>query len=84
MHRAGLAAALSGADRAWALQPPDLPWSLSDELASLTTATVSDTVVEIVAAVCAEARAGDDIVVMSNGGFGGIHKLLCDALAARD
>jgi UDP-N-acetylmuramate: L-alanyl-gamma-D-glutamyl-meso-diaminopimelate ligase len=84
VHRAGLAASLSAADRVWALQAPDLPWSLADELASLTTVTVNDAVTEIVTAVCAEARPGDDIVIMSNGGFGGIHKLLCEALAARD
>jgi len=30
-----------------------------------------------------EARPGDDIVIMSNGGFGGIHQKLLQALAAR-
>lgn len=34
----------------------------------------------IVAAVAAEARAGDLVVVMSNGGFGGIHQKLLGAL----
>jgi UDP-N-acetylmuramate: L-alanyl-gamma-D-glutamyl-meso-diaminopimelate ligase len=34
----------------------------------------------IVAAVAPEARAGDVILVMSNGGFGGIHQKLLDAL----
>jgi UDP-N-acetylmuramate: L-alanyl-gamma-D-glutamyl-meso-diaminopimelate ligase len=32
----------------------------------------------LVAAVTAEARAGDHVLVMSNGGFGGIHKRLLD------
>jgi UDP-N-acetylmuramate: L-alanyl-gamma-D-glutamyl-meso-diaminopimelate ligase len=35
----------------------------------------------IVAAVAAEARPGDLVVVMSNGGFGGIHRKLLEALA---
>jgi UDP-N-acetylmuramate: L-alanyl-gamma-D-glutamyl-meso-diaminopimelate ligase len=35
---------------------------------------------EIVAAVAAEAREGDLVVVMSNGGFGGIHDKLLAAL----
>jgi UDP-N-acetylmuramate: L-alanyl-gamma-D-glutamyl-meso-diaminopimelate ligase len=35
----------------------------------------------IVEAVVAEARDGDLIVVMSNGGFGGIHRKLIEALA---
>jgi UDP-N-acetylmuramate: L-alanyl-gamma-D-glutamyl-meso-diaminopimelate ligase len=34
----------------------------------------------IVAAVAAEARPGDLVVVMSNGGFGGIHGKLLQAL----
>ena len=37
----------------------------------------------IVDAVAVEARAGDLIVVMSNGGFGGIHGKLMNALQAR-
>ena len=35
----------------------------------------------LIAAVAAEARSGDHILVMSNGGFGGIHKRLLDRLA---
>ena len=35
----------------------------------------------IVEAVSAEARAGDLIVIMSNGGFGGIHGKLLKALS---
>ncbi|HUL73211.1 MAG TPA: UDP-N-acetylmuramate:L-alanyl-gamma-D-glutamyl-meso-diaminopimelate ligase [Vicinamibacterales bacterium] len=37
---------------------------------------------EIVAAIAAEARPGDLVVVMSNGGFGGIHDKLLTALSA--
>ena len=37
----------------------------------------------LVAAVAAEARAGDHVLVMSNGGFGGIHDKLLDRLSAR-
>ncbi|GAA5481056.1 UDP-N-acetylmuramate:L-alanyl-gamma-D-glutamyl-meso-diaminopimelate ligase [Haloferula sargassicola] len=38
------------------------------------------TVEEIVAAVSREAAAGDTVVVLSNGGFGGIHKRLLESL----
>ena len=34
----------------------------------------------LVAAVAAEARDGDQVLVMSNGGFGGIHQKLLEAL----
>ena len=37
----------------------------------------------IVALLAREARPGDVILAMSNGGFGGLHKKLLDALAAR-
>jgi UDP-N-acetylmuramate: L-alanyl-gamma-D-glutamyl-meso-diaminopimelate ligase len=36
----------------------------------------------IVRSVAAEARDGDLVIIMSNGGFGGIHKKLLDALAS--
>ncbi len=37
----------------------------------------------LINAVVAEARAGDHVLVMSNGGFGGIHEKLLDRLSAR-
>jgi UDP-N-acetylmuramate: L-alanyl-gamma-D-glutamyl-meso-diaminopimelate ligase len=37
----------------------------------------------LVSAIVAEARAGDHVLVMSNGGFGGIHDKLLDRLSAR-
>ena len=38
---------------------------------------------DIVATVAREKRNGDLVVIMSNGGFGGIHQKLVDALSAR-
>jgi len=35
---------------------------------------------QLVAAVAAEARAGDQVLVMSNGGFGGFHDKLLERL----
>lgn len=46
-------------------------------------ARVLDSVDEIVAMLVAECREGDDVVIMSNGGFGGIHQKLLQALAAK-
>jgi UDP-N-acetylmuramate: L-alanyl-gamma-D-glutamyl-meso-diaminopimelate ligase len=37
----------------------------------------------LIGAVAGEARAGDHVLVMSNGGFGGIHDKLLDRLSAR-
>jgi UDP-N-acetylmuramate: L-alanyl-gamma-D-glutamyl-meso-diaminopimelate ligase len=36
----------------------------------------------LVADVVAAARPGDHVLVMSNGGFGGVHQKLLDALGA--
>jgi UDP-N-acetylmuramate: L-alanyl-gamma-D-glutamyl-meso-diaminopimelate ligase len=46
-------------------------------------ARIASSIDTLVAALVAEASAGDDIVIMSNGGFGGIHQKLLQALAAR-
>jgi UDP-N-acetylmuramate: L-alanyl-gamma-D-glutamyl-meso-diaminopimelate ligase len=83
-HRDGLRASLQGADQVWALQPDGLPWSLEDELAELPAAGVYTNVASIVADLVQEVRPGDEIVIMSNGGFDGIHGLICEQLAARD
>jgi UDP-N-acetylmuramate: L-alanyl-gamma-D-glutamyl-meso-diaminopimelate ligase len=82
-HRAGLKDSLVGADYVWAFQPDDLPWRLENELAGLAAVAVTTDIREIVAGIVAEARSGDDVIIMSNGGFGGIHQLICDALARR-
>ena len=80
VHREQLQESLRPADQVWAYQSPDLPWSLGDTLAGLPSATVCDNIESIVAQVGAAAQSGDEIVIMSNGGFGGIHGRICEAL----
>jgi len=46
-------------------------------------ARCDDNLDRLVAAVSAESRPGDHVLVMSNGGFGGIHEKLLDRLSAR-
>jgi UDP-N-acetylmuramate: L-alanyl-gamma-D-glutamyl-meso-diaminopimelate ligase len=43
---------------------------------------VHDDLEALVEAIAGEARAGDHVLVMSNGGFGGIHDKLLRRLAA--
>jgi UDP-N-acetylmuramate: L-alanyl-gamma-D-glutamyl-meso-diaminopimelate ligase len=83
VHRAGLMKSLAAADKVWAYQPADLPWRLEDELAELPGAGVYSDISVIVSELEQEVRAGDDVVIMSNGGFGGIHQLICDRLIQR-
>ena len=83
VHRAAIAPALAQADRVWLYEPPDLGWNLDDVAQAATVPTaVLPSVDALVAAIVAEARAGDHIIVMSNGGFGGIHGKLLAALTA--
>jgi len=60
-----------------------LGWDAAQALAPLgERAQVFDGLDELVAAVVATARSGDHVLVMSNGGFGGVHDRLLAALAA--
>jgi UDP-N-acetylmuramate: L-alanyl-gamma-D-glutamyl-meso-diaminopimelate ligase len=85
VHRDTLGAALAGADRVFVLQPPDLGWDVRDAVAPLgARAQVASEVDALARAIAAEARAGDQVLVMSNGGFGGLHGKLLAALGAAD
>jgi UDP-N-acetylmuramate: L-alanyl-gamma-D-glutamyl-meso-diaminopimelate ligase len=76
----------------WALEEADLSfchsgglsWDATQALAPLgAQARVCPTIDELVRAVVAVARPGDHVLCMSNGGFGGVHGRLLDALSAR-
>ncbi len=84
VHRDALAASLAAADAVWLFQPPDLGWDLRAVGATLgAPLEVSADIDALVVSVSAVARPGDSLVVMSNGGFGGIHERLLAALADR-
>ena len=60
-----------------------LGWDAAEALAPLgDKAVVGDDLDQLVARIVAQARCGDQILVMSNGGFGGIHGKLLAALGA--
>ena len=76
----------------WALEEADLVfchsaglgWDAAEALAPVgEQAQVHDNVDALVAAVVAAARAGDHVLCMSNGGFGGVHGKLLAALKTR-
>jgi UDP-N-acetylmuramate: L-alanyl-gamma-D-glutamyl-meso-diaminopimelate ligase len=83
VHADRLADSLQLADQVMMFMPDDLTWDVESALASLgDRATLfSDTQSMIVMAV-EMAQPGDYILVMSNGGFEGIHQRLLDALRA--
>jgi len=84
VHRDQLAPALAAADRSWLLNSPDIGWDLAAAVAPLgDRARLAPGVDTLVAGIAAEARPGDHILVMSNGGFGGLHDKLLAALRGR-
>ena len=81
--KAQLPWALEEADLAFALQGP-WGWSVAEALAPMgRQGQVAESVPALVSAVAAAARAGDHVLVMSNGGFDGVHGKLLEALGAR-
>ena len=81
IHKQSLPASLAGADRVLVFSPPSLDWDAEAVFASLgEKATVFDTTAAIVDTLKNEARPGDQLLVMSNGGFEGIHQRILEAL----
>jgi UDP-N-acetylmuramate: L-alanyl-gamma-D-glutamyl-meso-diaminopimelate ligase len=79
--KAALPGSLAQADRVFCFAA-NLGWDAAEALAPLgERAHVHADLGALVADVAAQARAGDHVLVMSNGGFGGVHAKLLDALA---
>jgi UDP-N-acetylmuramate: L-alanyl-gamma-D-glutamyl-meso-diaminopimelate ligase len=80
-HRSQLAGSTVDADLVYWFQPPGMNWSLESVVKdSPVPAQLLRDIDELVQRVATEARPGDQIVVMSNGSFGGIHQKLLDQL----
>jgi UDP-N-acetylmuramate: L-alanyl-gamma-D-glutamyl-meso-diaminopimelate ligase len=78
-----LAGSLAGADRVF-VYTAGLGWDAPAALRPLgARASCHEELPALVAAIAAEARAGEHVLVMSNGGFGGIHDKLLAAIGAR-
>ena len=81
IHADSLPASLEKADQVLVFSPASLDWNADEVFAPMgDKATVYDSTQEIVDRVVAEARSGDTILVMSNGGFEEIHQRILDAL----
>jgi len=81
VHRDALARSLAEADRVYVLESRGLEWDPRSVLAPLgDKLTVEPDVNKIVADVLEHSRSGDQIVMMSNGSFDGLPRLLQQAL----
>jgi UDP-N-acetylmuramate: L-alanyl-gamma-D-glutamyl-meso-diaminopimelate ligase len=86
--KAQLPASLVDADLVFGYGAPAgkdaLGWNLAEALAPMgDKAQAFNDIDTLVKSVVAAARPGDQVLVMSNGGFGGVHQKLLDALSAR-
>jgi UDP-N-acetylmuramate: L-alanyl-gamma-D-glutamyl-meso-diaminopimelate ligase len=84
VHKDHLAASLAAADEVFLYEPPGLQWDLAQVARTLgDCARVSSSIEQIIAGVTELACPGDHVLIMSNGGFGGIHQRLLEALRER-
>jgi UDP-N-acetylmuramate: L-alanyl-gamma-D-glutamyl-meso-diaminopimelate ligase len=84
VHREQLAPALALADHSWFLKSADLGWDLPAAVRSLgTRVSFAESVEALVKGLADGSRPGDQLLVMSNGGFGGLHDKLLAELRAR-
>lgn len=84
-HKAQLAEATAMADQVYWYQPEGLDWSLDEVVAqSPVPARLETEICPLVNRLASELPRGAQVVIMSNGGFGGIHQKLLKALEQRE
>ncbi|MES0326757.1 MAG: UDP-N-acetylmuramate:L-alanyl-gamma-D-glutamyl-meso-diaminopimelate ligase [Gammaproteobacteria bacterium] len=81
VHQDSLSNSLQAADEIYLYQPEGMNWALHEVAEqSEKPAQVFDRVEKIIQKLCADAKDGDQIIIMSNGGFESIHTKLLTAL----
>jgi UDP-N-acetylmuramate: L-alanyl-gamma-D-glutamyl-meso-diaminopimelate ligase len=84
VHRDTLAAALTPADQILMYEPEGLSWDLQQSLRALgDKCRIFNDVGKIISALAEDTSAGDHVLIMSNGGFQGLHTKLLDQLRVR-
>ncbi len=85
VHAAALAPSLAKADAVYVYAPTELGWDAGGALAALGERVhVCAALEELEAILAAQLHAGDRVVVMSNGSFGGLHGRLLQAMQTRE
>ena len=80
-HRPHLAASAAIADQVIWYEPQGLTWGLKEAIGSTPNQRVLDSINAIIEHIKTYAKAGDAIIIMSNGDFENIHGRLLDALS---
>lgn len=80
VHQDTLAPSLMGADEVWLYTPADLGWDAKPVISALgARGRSSSSVASLATELAKSARPGDHVLIMSNGGFEGLHgKLLAE------
>lgn len=79
-HREHLAPSAAIADQVIWYEPASLSWGLAEAINGSENQLVLDSTDAIIDHLVCHAKSGDAIIIMSNGGFEGIHTRLVDAL----
>ncbi len=81
-HAKTLAASFKKADQVFLFQADNVDWDMAKHMAELgKRCRVFTDIESIVSLITEQHQTGDQIVIMSNGGFGSIHKKLIEALS---
>ena len=84
VHKDSLAASLALADQVYIFQGEQVQWSVEQLINDCQQPCIVDNnLTSFIDQISTQAQAGDTIVVMSNGAFGGIHQKLLTALQAK-
>ena len=84
-HKDTLAQSWSDADLVFLHEPGNLVWSMDELLAdSNVDASVYKDMDTLIKSILVHVKPGDHILVMSNGGFGGIHNQLLEKLETHE
>ena len=82
VHANTLASSFNDADQILIFQADNIGWNIAEHMGNLgDRCRVFTNIEDIVTRITEDHRAGDYIVIMSNGGFGGIHKKIIEVLA---
>lgn len=82
-HKAKLAASVEDGDHTYWLEPEGLSWSLTEAVAGMKNQQVFTTVEALEQQLLNDIQNGDDVVMMSNGSFSGIHRSLLAKLCEK-
>jgi len=85
VHQQALADSFDAADLVLVHAPETLGWQPADVLSTMPAPLMVEPDIDrLLARLLATLQPGDDVILMSNGAFGGLHQRLLDALTAKE